>query len=254
MENLNHIRDYLKLELRARKTRNQYYSMRSFANFLDISSGALSEILNGKRNLGLNKAYEISEKLKLDEDEKRSFLNLAKKSQKRTKNITPPKSTRTNTLEIYEFISNPLYSFILASADLDEVEMTPSFLATKLGYPREEIEYALARMVELDFIEFEDGKYQISNEVYISPNDIPSLAIRNFHHSMLNKAKEALEEQEIKNRDIQGMTFAISEEKIEALKLEIRKFQKFLIDKYQSDRKNKIYHLETALFEITKQG
>lgn len=252
MENLNHIRDYLKLELTARKSRNQYYSMRSFANFLDISSGALSEILNGKRNLGLNKAYEISEKLKLNDIEKKSFLNLAKKSQKRTKTGPPSKSSRTNTLEIYEFISNPLYSFILASADLDEVEITPDYLAYKLGHTKEEIEYALARMVELDFIEFENGKYRISNEVFISPDDIPSLAIRNFHHTMLNKAKEALEEQELNHRDIQGMTFAIAEEKVEALKGEIRKFQKLIIDKYQSDRKNRIYHLETALFEISK--
>lgn len=253
MENFDHIRDYLKLELKARKSRNQYYSMRSFANFLNLSSGALSEILNGKRNLGLNKAYEISEKLKLNEDEKKSFLNLAKKSQKRLKSPIIPKSNRTNTLEIYEFISNPLYSFILASADLDEIELTPKFLSQKLGYDIEQIEYALARMVELNFIEYENGRYIISNDVYISPSEVPSLAIRNFHHSMLSKAKEALEDQSLADRDIQGMTFAISSDQVENLKQEIRKFQKHLIDKYQKGTKNQVYHFETALFKISKE-
>jgi uncharacterized protein (TIGR02147 family) len=109
-------------------------------------------------------------------------------------------------------------------------------------------------MVELDFIEYENDKYVISNDVYISPNEVPSLAIRNFHHTMLNKAKEALEDQELNTRDIQGMTFAVSEDQIDNLKSEIRKFQKLIIDKFQKGKKNKVYHFETALFEISQQG
>lgn len=71
-------RDILQVEYQSRKARNQYYSLRAFAQSIGIGSGALSEILNGKRNLGLNKAKNIAEHLNFDAGEKQAFLDSVK--------------------------------------------------------------------------------------------------------------------------------------------------------------------------------
>ena len=45
------LRPFLKMELDSRIKKNPSYSLRSFAKSLNISHAALSQILNGKRNL-----------------------------------------------------------------------------------------------------------------------------------------------------------------------------------------------------------
>lgn len=253
MENLDHVKDYLNMELQARKSRNQYYSMRSFANCLNLSSGALSEILNGKRNLGMNKAHEVSERLRLEGEEKISFLRLVKKSQIKKSKTQMPKKQLKNSLEIYEFVSNPLFSFILSMADNENVELTPDYLSYKLGYSTHEIDFALARMVELGFIKYENETYIISNEVHIKPEDIPEQAMRTYHHEMMEKAKDALCSQAAENQEFNGITFSIDPRHMDKIREEIKKFQKSIIEKYQTVNSTELYHLETAFFRITKQ-
>ena len=93
MMNENNYRDILRVEFQSRKARNQYYSLRAFAQSLGIGSGALSEILKGKRNLGINKARAIVDKLNFDQNEKENFLNSVLE-------VKPaPKKTKDNDVE-----------------------------------------------------------------------------------------------------------------------------------------------------------
>lgn len=56
------------------KQRNNRYSLRSFAKKLEISSGALSRIIAGKRNVSFEMAKSFSEKLSLSEEEQAVFM------------------------------------------------------------------------------------------------------------------------------------------------------------------------------------
>lgn len=63
---MNHnekLRKYLVEELQKRKEKNSFYSMNSFARSLGLSSGALSQILAGKRNIGSRTAVKIAQNL-----------------------------------------------------------------------------------------------------------------------------------------------------------------------------------------------
>jgi transcriptional regulator with XRE-family HTH domain len=56
------------------KQRNKLFSLRAFAIRLNISSSALSEILNGKRRVSREKAENIAIALKLTPLETHEFL------------------------------------------------------------------------------------------------------------------------------------------------------------------------------------
>ncbi len=57
------LRLFLVDELKRRKEKNPFYSMNSFARSLELSSGALSQILAGKRSIGSRTAFKISQNL-----------------------------------------------------------------------------------------------------------------------------------------------------------------------------------------------
>ena len=64
----------LKLILKRKKEQNKNYSLRAFARDINMSSGALSLIINGKRKISESLAQELVQKLKLEKIEKEEFL------------------------------------------------------------------------------------------------------------------------------------------------------------------------------------
>ena len=249
-------RDILKVEFHGRKARNKYYSLRAFAQALGISSGALSEIMSGKRNLGLNKANLILEKLKIGEDEKKQFLDsiVASKNKRMQadQNSTMP-AERSLTIDLFEIISSPLCMTILAAADLDGFQLNSTWLARNLGEDYSVIEKSLALMRKVELIEETEDGPKISDDFIFCPNEISSRAIKNYHHLMLDKASEALENQAIDKRDISGISFAMNSQDLPQIKKDILSFQKRMVKKYSQGTKNSVYHIESALFELTKE-
>ena len=61
-------------ELRARKQKNALYSMRAFANQLEIHPSALSRAMAGKEELSLQACLRMIKRLPLSEDEKLRFV------------------------------------------------------------------------------------------------------------------------------------------------------------------------------------
>ncbi len=65
-------------EFERRRIRNPHYSQRAFARDLEISSGALSQILSGKRHLGTRAAATVADALSLNSEDKNRFIHLAR--------------------------------------------------------------------------------------------------------------------------------------------------------------------------------
>lgn len=61
-------------ELRRRQAKNQKYSMRAFAKFLETHPSALSRILSGKQEMSIAVALQVISKLKLDPDDQEKFV------------------------------------------------------------------------------------------------------------------------------------------------------------------------------------
>ena len=250
MQNEQNYRDILRVEFQSRKARNQYYSLRAFAQSIGIGSGALSEILNGKRNLGLNKASAIVEKLNFDDSEKEAFLNSVQSLP--TKVVTENEiEKRELSLEVFEIVSSPTCMAILNAADLDTFQLTEEWLAKKLSLKQDEVKHALTLMRSVGLIENINGEEKICDDFVFSPDGIPSRAIKNYHHQMLDKASMALEEQPVEIRDISGISFAMDSKDVKKLKKDILQFQNRMIKKYTNGKKDQVYHIEMALFALS---
>ncbi|MFN3696078.1 MAG: helix-turn-helix domain-containing protein [Pseudobdellovibrio sp.] len=63
-------------EFNRRVRLNSRYSLRAYATFLGVSSGALSEIMKGQRPLSLKYAIKIAKALGLNTVESRKFISL----------------------------------------------------------------------------------------------------------------------------------------------------------------------------------
>lgn len=251
--NENNYRDILRIEFQSRKARNQYYSLRAFAQSLGIGSGALSEILKGKRNLGINKARSIVDKLNFDESEKERFLNLVQDIKPQTK-TSKGIDTRELSAEIFEIVSSADCMSILALADLDNFRLDIEWISLKLGIKQKDVAHALILMREVGLLEVINGVEQICEDFVFSPDGIPSRAIKNYHHQMLDKASDSLEEQMMERRDISGISFAVDLDDVAKLKKDILSFQKRMIKKYSVGKKEEVYHLEMALFALSNEG
>lgn len=245
-------RDILKLEYESRKARNQYYSLRAFAKSIGIGSGALSEILNGKRNLGLNKATSIVENLSFNPEEKTAFLNSVKEPV--AKNATEDENeNRQLTLEVFEIVSSPTCAAIFAASDLDHFVLDSEWIASKLSLKRDEVDHALHLMRKVGLIETVNGVEEICDDYVLCPDGVPSRAVKNYHHQMLDKASLAIEEQPVEKRDVSGISFALDCSELKKLKKDILQFQNRMIKKYSKGTKNQVYHIEVALFPLSKE-
>ncbi len=95
--------------------------------------------------------------------------------------------------------------------------------------------------------------YKAVEETVLSPDDIPSAAVRTYHHTLLQKAQDALEVQSINEREITGVSLAINPKDLKLIKKDIQEFQHLLIDKYCKGKRSEVYHLELALFRLTSK-
>jgi uncharacterized protein (TIGR02147 family) len=245
-------RQFIKFEFESRKARNNAYSLRAFANSLNISSGALSEILNEKRNLGPSKAREICERLCLNENEKDWFLSSVKNQDKTKEN--KGHETHFINLDVFEVISNPLCTSIVALSDTQNFRLDVEWIATRLDHSEKEVAHALLLLRNVGILTVENGLEKITQDIVISPTDIPSNAIRNYHHHMLDKSKEALDHVMPEKRDFQSLLMAVDREDLAELKKEIQKFQKRLIKKFnQKENLNEVIHLHLNLIPMTNE-
>ena len=245
--------DFLKAELLKRTQLNPRYSQRAFANLLGLSPGALSEILKGKRKLTYKAAKKIALALNLNKNETEDFLKLIDIENGETPPEKDIESTQL-TKDIFEIVSNWYCFAILNLADTEGFRWNYAYIAKRLGIGHFQAKDAIERMIKVGLIKETKNGLKASEELVISPDGVPSRAIRQYHHSMLEKAQEALETQPIDKRDIRGASMAINPKYLDKIRKEVFEFQKQLVDKYGSEKgkKTEVYHLETALFSLTQ--
>ena len=112
-------------------------------------------------------------------------------------------------------------------------------MAKRLGISTTEVDVAIDKLTRVGLLKKEKGKYVTTQDYVVSPDGVPSEAIRNYHREMLGRAMQALELQSAQERQNVGMGFAINPKDLPRLKDEINNFVDELIERY-SKKKGKI--------------
>jgi uncharacterized protein (TIGR02147 family) len=243
---------YLKNEYLRRVKKNQSYSLRAFAQFLGISSGALSEIFNGRRKLTVKMAQKLSKSLGLNHLEAKEFVQRTLDEGHRQ--FQKKVAGKAISDDLF-FVVSEWYCFALLNlTQLHEFQWDPNWIMQKLGINRLQLESALKSLVKIGLLRPKGSGYEPTQEHIFTETNLPSSAIKNYHESILHKAIHAIDNQPIEQREYVGAGMAVSLADIDSIKKEMNEFLDHLIEKYGHGQrlKDRVYHIEMSLFKITQ--
>lgn len=256
---MNSCQQFLSAEYARRRQINSRYSQRAFARQLGLSPGELSEVLSGKRRLSLKSSLRIAKSLGLTPTETKHLIHIAQVEKSRiiggAELIEPalPNFETQNVSEDLFFLVSAWYCFaILNLADCEGFKWDPSFIARKLGVTKPEILVALDRLEKAGLIETVEGKKRVVRDYVMNMGGVPSDSIKAYHRTMLEKAKQALDFQNIDERDVSGVGFAVDPKYLPSIKKDISDFLDQIVTKYSKGKRKHVYQLETALFRLSQ--
>ncbi len=227
----------------ASRLKNPSYSLRAFAKRLGCSSSAISEILNGRRNISGKLAARYLGRLGVDPKKSQEILSLFPEKKGRNSRGTGVTARAfkvgaeemRNALQLqadtYAMIADWYHYGILNLVMTEGFKSDPLWIAHRLGLSVQEVKQALRRLLDLKFLRVTtNGEYKRCPESLMTSDDVPSFALRKAHGQHLHLAGRSLEEDPIDKRYFRFFTVALNLEHMEKLKEMIRDFtEKFCI-------------------------
>ncbi len=236
----------LKDELDLRKGKNHSYSLRSFAKHLDLSPAQLSQVMSGKRTLTPKIAEQICKKLGFKDLEKEKFIYSSLSVESENDAV----STQLAHDE-FALISDWYHFAILSLAEVKNSKANPIWVSKRLGISHIEAKEALERLIRLGIIEIKEGKINQIKKSLRTTTDVPSLAIRKYHHQNLKNASQKLEDVEVELREFTSITTAIDTKNILEAKKLINEFKRKLSTLLEKGNPTEVYTFSAQLFPVS---
>jgi uncharacterized protein (TIGR02147 family) len=231
-----------------RKTRNPNYSIRAFSRFLGISPAQLSQIISGKRPLTPKTAQKIADRLNYSPLERASLLESTLEKKGRVASWDP----RVLGEEEFQLIGKWYHFAILSLSEIRGSKSDPRWIASQLGISMVEASQAVERLIRLGIAEVRNGKLRQISDHLATSEEVPSGAVRSYHHQNLDNAKQKLDEIEVKDRDFSAITMAISRKKIPQAKRLISEFEEKISALLESGENDAVYTFAIQLFPVSK--
>lgn len=234
----NELITHIQNELQKRRLTRRHLALKA-----GIPSGRLSEILNAKRPLSPYYASKILGALKLDS----SLYHKVKKSHRT--NHRPDRNLSDDEIQLIQEWYHPA---IINLVSLPDAQTDPQWFADRLSISLEQSEKALKRLLRLNLIALESGRY-VRTSVFISTRkDVTSSVVREVHEQMLERSKLALNRIPVEFRDISHMVLTINPQKMTQAKKEIQTFRKRLANMLQEGAQEDVYLLGVQLVPLSR--
>ncbi len=231
------------------------------------SSSSLTMVLKGQRPPSSEMLGAIAEDLKMNTRERNYFELLIQFEKLNKKNKDSKKvlekierlnsDKQANSLGLKDFSAISEWYFLA----IKQLISTPSFVEDEGWIFRKlrrkvtlsQIRSALSIMLEKKTIaRDDDGKLIVLKPGLITTNDVPSSAIRRHHFGMINRALEAIEEQDVSQRQVTSVTMKFKEEHLEAAKQSLFEFVKDFNNKYSDKEADDLYQMNMQFFKHTR--
>jgi len=241
--------DFLMAEYVLRKNDNDRYSERAFARDLGLSPGFLKLLFQGKKQLSLARAQEVTQRLQWTEAQRVKFLkSMQSESAKKAKSLKG--KFLLSDLDFFE-ISDWFHFAIIELIKAKDGQCSLEVICQRLEISKTEATFALKHLKRLNMVEeIKKGSYRVPDS-YEVPS-ITSEGIRKYHKQMLERAKKAVEEQTMDERDLRSLTLAFDKARVQEAKDDIQKFVAQFEKKYGKGSRNSVYQMSLALFRLDK--
>lgn len=239
----------LKMKFEEAKQRNPNWSLRAFAQKIGVGSGALSEILAGKRPISLKMRRRLIERLHLSPSEQQQILSEEVGSYVRGYQYTELDS------DAFHMIADWWNFAILNLVKTVDFQPEISWISKRLGLSRDVIKEAWLRLFRLGYLhKSPKGKVTRRHPMMKTSNDVVNLSIRRAHLEDLKLIEHALLEVPVESREVSSVTLAFKQKDLPRAKEILRKFQDEFCDLIESDPPDEVYRLSIALFPLTVQS
>jgi uncharacterized protein (TIGR02147 family) len=258
-------RKYLFDYIKEKKTQRNSFSFRQLALKCNLStSNYIQKIITNEKNMGIDLILRISKALNLNKKESDYFYNLVlfnqtKNNQHKLEYFKILESLRNdnklfNRVNFITINKKWYYPVIWELISCENFNTTIENIVESLNnkITKKQAKDAIKFLRDNNLIKIANSKYVQNNLQITAPDEVKNLLLQEFHKIMLIKATEAIE-QPISEREFQGLTVAISENKFKELKQRIKEFTFELHKSLSNDSEaNKVYQININAFVVAK--
>jgi uncharacterized protein (TIGR02147 family) len=205
----------------------------------------------------------LRKKLNFSNEELSYFHDLVELSQAKTESLKEViryrlskyeenKSYKEIQEDIFKIIADWHHYAILELTFTKDFKNDIGWISKRLGISPLETRLAVERLLRLELLEEVAGTLKKTEINITTTQDVPSAALKKLTSQFLQKALEALEEQNIADRDFGTVTMAVDPRKIPEAKKMIKKFRRELCQFMESGTQREVYTFAAQLFKITK--
>lgn len=254
------IRKIMQEDLINSQARNPSYSMRAFAKKVGLYSSAVSEILNGKRQVTQKMAHRILDRLNVSPDKQEKTLASFGKATRRKKaaikstNPVSPLNFIQIDMDQFHLVSDWHCFAVLSLADTRDFKDDPTWVAKRLRIKPQDARMTLDRLERLGLLaKNSDDRRVATGKQFSTTTDVVNHTLRKHHYQNLELARRALDEDELLERDFSFITMAVDPSKLPRIKEKIRNFRRELCAEFESGARKEVYKLCVQLFPLTKK-
>ncbi|MGZ3774897.1 MAG: TIGR02147 family protein [Pseudobdellovibrionaceae bacterium] len=243
---MNSVQLILKQKFLELQVKNPRLSNRYFAQKLGISSGALSEILQGKRNVSKKLALKIAQKLQLNPSEMAEFLG------EQLTTSGPEFEFTQMQDDQFHLISDWPHFAILNLVKSEKCIHKPSWFAEQLNLPLKVVHQIIERLIRLELLVYKNKKYHRRSSNLKTSDNVLNLSIRKSNIQDLELIQDHLNFLDINERDFTSITLLLDPNKMPEFKKWIRDAQDQFAYKYETTKSISPYRLTVGLFPLKK--
>lgn len=239
---------WLERQFTDRCKRNQRYSLRAFAKFLELDASSLSQILRGKRPISKKGIQTICQRLSATSADLNAFGLLGSSQNKND-------DYYQIALDEFAVISDWYHYAILELTYVDDFRADPLWIARQLSITKKEVKAAIERLKRLGLLLEKNNTLVKSTHLHTNQSAVStSTAHRELQRQLVQKALIAVDDCPAEEKDITSITMAIDESKLNKARDIIRRFRRDLCALLEDGNQSRVYNLNIQLYPISKSN
>ncbi|MEK6606272.1 MAG: TIGR02147 family protein [Myxococcota bacterium] len=254
------------------KATKPQFSHRYFARQAGFAApNYLKLVMDGRRNLTPSSILRFAKALRLDRAQREFFTHLVLMEQARSEGernlhydrLSHMKSyLRVRRLERdeYDYYSTWYAPPIRELVAVEGFREEPAWIARQLepAITPAQAADSLDLLLRLDLLRRDgDGRLVQADAVLSTGPEVKSLAVRNFHRAMIQRAEEALDRLPVEERHASSLTVAMSRARAAQIVARVHELRRMLLEAMcacdAGEAREAVYQLNIQLFPLTRR-
>jgi uncharacterized protein (TIGR02147 family) len=263
--NYSNAQQFLRDSFESKRRQNPLFSVRSWAQQMGLKGhSSLVFFMRGQRKIRPNHIPNLLKGLRLSEGEEKFWsalvhLDNADSEEEKTfflnqlKLLHPAQEYNVLEVEKFRLVADWLHMALLEMTKLADFESEPEWIQKRLAFQVDihQIQEALNRLVNLNLMRLENGRYVKTNERLTTPNDRASECIREHHKQVMQNGFKAIEQQDVSERVLNSCAMTVDASKINEAKELILKFRQDMAKLMEKPSGDETYQLSVQFFKLT---